>query len=483
MEDKGFEIDFSELLEKGFTDLEAKPSPTEPRERRSDKFHGRRPHGNGAMRERAFRGNDSRGNAGEKNARSSHRFGGKRNAKPSRPFPPQPVATLHFYPEDKPIIALVNAIKNSGRTYTLFSIALLLLERPDRFNVMILPLPRKGETEAQALSISVPDNMPFLREEDAFNHACELVFDSLFDSAEIELDPPKGEYKMVALCETTGAVIGAPNHHGYNLALRRYHEENFPNWPFEKFMMTVKNSTDEVLVKSWLESMTKQTIYILKDRAEGEPEKFESKHAAVEFLKTHRREKMIATASQWRIPGTMIEKLPQGKLRAQIESELAKQRKFPLETANGFRGRLRHMGLVFFRKAPEGIVVVSGIRRKFRTPSTHFSDEVLGIFKYLDEHQGARLDVLLSDILGEGATDADKAKLAGSVRWLVSEGYVCEMEKGELFVFQAMTEEQAKAAENNEAPKPREALEPVLDESGITESVPVMTQPIEPPTE
>ena len=478
MEDKKSDIDFSGLFDSDFTDFEvAKPAGTRNRERRGN---DKEPRG------KRVRGNDKSRAPRERRSRPSFRENANKPSeksysnKPARTFPPMPVATLNFYPEDKTITALVNAIKVSGRTYTLFAIANLLLEKPARFNVMITALARKGETEARPLVISVPDNMPFIYENEALAHACDLAFPQMFDIAETEVEAPKGDYKMVAVCGIDNAVISAPNYHGYNQALHAYHAEHFARMPFEKFVATVKNSSDEVLVKSWLDSMTKRTVYILKERAEGEPEKFESKHAAIEFICKQRKEKLITTAAQWRIAGTMIEQLPKGKLRAQIEFELAKQRKFPLETANGFRGRLRHMGLSFFRKAPENITVVSGIRRKFRTPSAHFSDDIQRIFDYLDKNQNSKLDALIVALLGEDASDEAKTKLAGSLHWLVSEGYVCEMETGELFVFQVMSEEQAKAAENNEPPKQREALETVEDESGITQTVPVMPETIAP---
>lgn len=487
MEENKSSIDFSGLLDSDFVNFETAASAAPQGGRRVSKSFGNRSfRGNNAPRERReFRKNDrnngeTRGNGMPRERRD---FGGRRKksfGKPAFRQPPAPVATLNFYPENKPITALVNAIKSSCRAYTLFEIANLLLEKPERFNVVIAPIAPKDGTPARPLTVSVPDNMPFIRENDAMEHALALSFGDFFDIAESEVPAPKGEYKLVTFCSIDNGVISAPNYHGYARAVHDYYAKHFSDMPFEKFAGTLKTSSDEVLVKSWLESMTKRTVYILKERAEGEPEQFDSETAAADFLRNHRREKLVADWPQWRIPGTMIEKLPKGRLRAQIESELAKQRKFPLETANGFRGRLRHMGLWFFRKTPENITVVSGTRRKFRTPSTRFSDEIQRIFDFLDKNSGSKLDALIAALLGENASDEDKTKLAGALHWLVVEGYVCEMGSGELSVFPVMSEEQAKAAENNEKPKEREALEIVEDESGIAANVPARPETIVP---
>jgi hypothetical protein len=45
----------------------------------------------------------------------------------------QPVVDVQFYPEEEPFKVLIQAVRNSMRTFELFEIAHLILEKPERF--------------------------------------------------------------------------------------------------------------------------------------------------------------------------------------------------------------------------------------------------------------------------------------------------------------------------------------------------------------
>ena len=46
-------------------------------------------------------------------------------------------------------------------------------------------------------------------------------------------EPPKGKYTFVAQCGLSGIILGPPNHHDYQNALRKLHAERFSRMPFE----------------------------------------------------------------------------------------------------------------------------------------------------------------------------------------------------------------------------------------------------------
>lgn len=417
------------------------------------------------------------------------------------------VADVVIYPEEKPFTVLAKAIKNSARTYALFDIAKIILEKPERFNVVISPLQKKdkagkpipSETPLPPFYVSIPDGIPFRNEQDALAHVLKNHLDTFFTCEEIEIDAPKGNFTMVAKCGFTGEVIAPPNYHGYQQALRDHHAANFPKMAFEKFMSRIETVSDPELLAAWVEKMKKVTRYTLKDRREGEPETFDGLGAAKAFVLASRKDAAVRQAKQVRIPGTDIEKMPIGPLKTTIESEISFQRKFPLNTSNGFRGRLRHLGFSLYKKGSKGITMVCGVKRKFRTPSSVFSDTIQRVFDFLEKNPGTDLKELPEKMLGieptpppavegENAPEtpvippeesAAAKELIGTVRWLVTEGYVSEMSDGKLYAHPVMTEAQAKAAAKAEQPMERPEI-PSVECPGddIGGSVPDAPEPL-----
>lgn len=425
--------------------------------------------------------------------RRDDRRGGKR---PDR-VPAPRVVEVAFFPEDKPFTVLAKAVKNSARTYALFEIANLILEKPERFTIVVKPLARKAnpakKTDAPAeaaketaptLFVSVPDGMPFLNEADAFAYVFAQHADKFFTKETVETDAPKGNFTMVAKCGFTGELLAPPNYHAYQQILRDHHAANFPKMPFEKFMSRLETVKDQESIDAWVAKMKTIERYTVKDRKDGEPETLDGAGAAKAFLLSNRKNKVVRTVGTARIPGKMLEQMPMGLMKAGIEHELEFQRKFPLNTANFLRGRLRRAGFSLFKRGAKGITLVCAIRRKFRTPDSVFSDTIQRIFDFLEKHPNTKVQDLPKLMLGLGEdsakpaepapaeetlaapeteasapatpagtpsdTEAQLSELLVNVRWLVLEGYVSELSDGALFTYPKMTAAQAKAAAKEE---------------------------------
>ena len=110
--------------------------------------------------------------------RRDRRQAQKASSQASKPF--KPIVDALFYPEDVPFNALVRALKASCKTYQLFEIATLLLEKVDRFVAVVTP--KQGNPEApEHFYCSVPDHLPFLTEEEAMAHILRHYVDLFFD--------------------------------------------------------------------------------------------------------------------------------------------------------------------------------------------------------------------------------------------------------------------------------------------------------------
>jgi hypothetical protein len=145
-----------------------------------------------------------------------------------------------------------------------------------------------------------------------------------------------------------------------------------------------------------------------------------------------------------------------GEIRRAVEGAVATQRRFPLDTANALRGRLRRESFTIFKKGSKGISYVCAVKRRFRVPGQTFSDSLAALIAFIETHPMIKGSELASKHLGleprpapvEGvvsdpipADEIEKlTKLKGDLRYLVKEGYVTEFVDGTLFCPPAMVE-------------------------------------------
>jgi hypothetical protein len=237
--------------------------------------------------------------------------------------------------------------------------------------------------------------------------------------------------------------------------------------------------------------MKKVTRYTWKHAAEGAtPLTFDSIEDARGYLLAQARDKVVKPVESARFHGKLLEQLPPGELRRAVEGTLERQRRFPLDTANALRGRLRREGFTIFKKGSKGISYVCSVKRKFRVPGQTFSDSIGALIAFIEAHPMVRASELPVKFAGihapvpaaaapapapvegtqppipvEGSiapfaqaaasalTAEDQAKLHrlnGDLRWLVTEGYVTEFIDGRLFAAPAMTEARKQEVEKSE---------------------------------
>jgi hypothetical protein len=192
---------------------------------------------------------------------------------------------------------------------------------------------------------------------------------------------------------------------------------------------------------------------------------FDSLEDARLYLLTHAKEKVVRTAESARFHGKVAETMPPGEIRRAVEGALERQRKFPLDTANALRGRLRREHFTIFKKGSKGVSYVCAVKRKFRVPGQTFADSIGALISFIEAHAMIRASELPGKFLGiaaanapaEGAPPAettispeDRAKISrlqGDLMWLVREGYVTEFIDGRLFAAPPVVDARKKEAE------------------------------------
>jgi hypothetical protein len=391
---------------------DGKPSKSSPRQggrdKGSHKAKGKRP-SRSAERDRRTGGRPQRSHAerGGKNAERGRREFGR--AAPGSDF--VPTVDINLYPQDEAFEALVKRLKASARTYQLFEIAQLLLEKPERYVVLVSPKKKQtGEKDSQPLLYySVPGHLPFETEEQAISFVVKEHIDLFFDVEEIEVDPPSGNFQMVNRCGVTGELLGPPNYHRYQEFVQRHYANRINGMPFERFQAKITPSKEQEDIDAWLESMKQGARYTVKDRQENEPESFETLEAARHFLIQHRKDKIVGSGESVRFAGRDIERLPKGNIRRSVEQYVEQQKHFPLDSANNIRGRLRRHKFAVYKKGSKGISYVCAVKRKFRDSKTVFTDSINDLIAFIEKHPEIPASKLSKEYIG---IDTEKQKPA-----------------------------------------------------------------------
>jgi hypothetical protein len=122
-----------------------------------------------------------------------------------------------------------------------------------------------------------------------------------------------------------------------------------------------------------------------------------------------------------------------GPLRDSVRYALEQQRAFPLDTANGIRGRLRKEGFHLYKKGSKGITYACSVRRRCRDPKSTFSDPMAKLFDSLDRKPAQQAKDLVLALAGENAEDAAKTQVLTDLSFLIGEGYIANLPDGRLF--------------------------------------------------
>lgn len=374
---------------------------------------------------------------------------------------------IQIFPDEPVLATLTRGMRQSLRTYELFEVARLILEKPDRYHVS-LRFKNQGDSE-RPLFQSIPDGVPFTSEEAAVDHVLRTHLDQFFAIEEVEAEPPKGNFQFIARCTLTGDFLSPPNYHRYQPILLQYYQEHFPDMPFERFRSHIETVKDEEAIQKWLESMTKQKRYKPTQQGEGEEQSFETPEEARAFLLQHKKEQIVKKVKAARLPGKRVEDVADPEIKPYLLAYADYQRRFPLDTANTLRGRLRRQHFFIYKKGSRGISFVSAVKRRHRQPGQVFSESIGQLIAFLEQNDQVVASQLPEKFLGlspkpEGeeagsrdAAEEEKLKrLNLDLRWLVSEGYVTEYSDGRLSVHsvaEPARNEKPSAAQTVEAPE------------------------------
>jgi hypothetical protein len=339
-----------------------------------------------------------------------------------------PDIAVRFLPRGPAFENVVAQIKSGSVAYSVFALARLFLEKPERYDVRLTakadsPLYRLGEDGTLSL------NREFL-EGNAFRFAHE----NFFKINVTQSDPIKGNFSNVARCRLSGTLFGPTNHHNYQPQLRSLYEQRFSRrMSFADYQRQIEIVNDPALIECWKEEARTVTTYATL--REETPSTFASAAEAERHFRSNYLTGLLHSVEEVTIGGVLSRRLPDRALNRAIEDAWTRETRSPSNMMQELAGQLRQAGLTVFRHR-RGMLFVSPIRvRPFVHEQAGVSPLVNAILEALAATPGINRKELSEKLIPNAASEdagSRKLALASDLHWLISEGYVIEFNDGSL---------------------------------------------------
>src|SRR5207247_9381170 len=207
---------------------------------------------------------------------------------------------------------VVAQIKSGSVAYSVFALARLFLEKPERYEVRLTakaesPLYRLGDNGAISL------DREFL-ERNAFR----LAQEDFYKIDVTQSDPIKGNFSNVARCRLSGTLLGPTNHHNYQPQLRSLYEQRFSRrMIFADYQRQVEIVNDSALIERWkVQARTVTTYTALREPTSSA---FASAAEAERHFRMHYLPGLIRSVEEVTVGGVLSRRLADRMLNRAIE--------------------------------------------------------------------------------------------------------------------------------------------------------------------
>jgi hypothetical protein len=335
---------------------------------------------------------------------------------------------IRFLPHPRVLENVIEQIKANTVAYSVFSLARLFLEKPERYNVRLTPSDgfsfyRLGQDGALSA------DRQFLE-----NNAFRFAQEKFYKRETRQLEPIKGSFSGVARCRLSGVLLGPTNYHGYQPKLRSIYEQRFSRrMSFPDYQRKVEIVNDPALVEQWKEEA--RTVTTFSTLHEQNLSTFGNVAEAERHFRQNYLPGLVQETGETFIDGVSSRQMPDRVLRRLIEDTWSYETRSPSQMMQELAKAFREAGLHIFRHR-RGMLFVSPIRiRPFAHDEAGVSPQVKAILEMLAQSPRASrkelADKLLADITSEEA-ESRKLALASDLHWLIREGYLIEFNDGTL---------------------------------------------------
>jgi len=356
--------------------------------------------------------------------------------RPEMSAAPRPAVDMRFLPDPRALESVLAQIKAGHLAYSVFSLARMFLEKPERYDVGLkaktASLFQLGEKGPVASDQGLLENAAFPNEKENF-YRIEVT----------QAEPIKGNFTSVARCRLSGTLLGPTNHHAYQPQLRNLYEQRFSRrMSFPDYQRQIELVNDPAEVERWKEEARSVTTYTTLK--EDPPLTFSSAADAERHFRQNYLASLLRSSAEVTLDGVVSRGLPDRALSRVIEEAWAQEVRSPSKMMQELIGAFRESGLHVFRHR-KAMLFVSPVRgRPFSHESSSVSPSVVAILGALTDNPGINRKVLLEKLpqteTGDAASEVVEKKklaLAFDLRWLINEGHVIEFNDGSLDLVRA----------------------------------------------
>lgn len=334
-------------------------------------------------------------------------------------------------PEPAGAAGISKQIKSSGRACGVFRVAKLFLERPERYRIRVTALDPTGTL------FQIGDGPVSFDRATVERGAFRANLDKFYSVETIQTEAPKGNYTAVARHRFSGVLLGPPNHHGYQVAIRKLYEERFSRrMSFPDFQREIENVTDPAVVEQWKQLASSTTVFKTKVEEGQEPVTFANAAEAEQHFRTTHLPKLVKSAHSLEMAGGAAMVPLDRNITHTVRDVIERERRVPVGLVNALRPYFSEAGLHLF-KWKRKILFASAIRPQRHPAEQTFGEGISAILNTVAEKPGIKRPELAQRILGNiPPEDPDGAKrkeaLAADLHYLVHIGYVVEFQNGAL---------------------------------------------------
>jgi hypothetical protein len=351
---------------------------------------------------------------------------------PPRETTPSLAVNIRFLPNPRSLENVLAQIKSSNLAYSVFSLARLFLEKPERYEVRLKSSEgtsffQLGDHGAIA---SVSQNLE--------SNAFALSKEDFYRIEVVQSEPIKGNFSSIARCRISGIFLGPTNHHSYQPQLRSLYEQRFNRrMSFPEYQRQIEIVNDLEMVERWKEEARNVTKYTT---LREEPAiTFNSTAEAERHFRQKYLPGLLRSASEVTIDGVLSRNLPDRALGRLIEAAWAREMRSPTGMMQELIGALRQSGLHIFRHR-RGMLFVTPTRLKaIGLDTSALSQPIAAILNTINANAGIHRKRLTEQLIAPDeqmsngeviSTEKQKLVLASDLRWLIGEGHVIEFNDG-----------------------------------------------------
>ena len=361
-----------------------------PRARDGDK-RGRRDDRRGAPphRGKPF-GRDRRDGPGFRKGPRDDRRGPPREERPSPPVNPFPWLRIAFTATGPAVETVVQQVRHTGKTFSLFEIARILLRNPASYVIELSSAPKQSEGPFHVVGA---DGSVWLSREAAARHLLRTKLDQFYRAETVDVEPPKGNFSVIAVCGMSGTLLGPPNLHDYERRVRELHRQRFGRMDFEQFRSRLKMERNPEVIEKWRAAVSKAVEYY---PLEGEnPEKLEDLAAVEKHFMAHHAPGQIQTAETCAVRGDPRSVAVDPALAPLLAYARDEEARFPLRLAQSLSRALSGAGLRFYKSANRTTWVSAARPRHLDLTQVVVSDSIRRILDTIREKKAVRRIQLL----------------------------------------------------------------------------------------